>query len=164
MTSELSRSELVKFLILSKRKTYASGGSDSQASVDAVLENSHQLEFRSGKLLYRDIYFGEAFFAGHEIVYHGEDAIWSMCYVGGWTDKLTDLAEVSILGEFLQSALQQVPQEHPFRGPLEHYEAGRPYKYKNNPNGDIDKFKGVEYITRDGVIVYELNYCGGRLR
>lgn len=162
MTLELSQSELIEFLILAKTKTYASGGCSSETSVNAVLECSHQLEFRSGDLLYRDIYFGEAYFVGQETVYYGKDAIWSMSYAGGWTDELTDLAEANVLGGFLQSALRNVPTSYPFRGPLEHRESD--YLYKNTPSGDVNRFSGIEHIIRGGDILYELNYCGGCLR
>jgi hypothetical protein len=162
MMNELSRSDLVRFLVSAKVKTYASGGSSSQASVDPLLEGSHQLEFRSGEFLYRDIYFGGAFFAGEETVYHGKNAVWCMCYAGGWTNSEMAADEIVVLAGLLQSALRHIPSDYPFRGPLEHREAG--YIYTNNPVGDVDRFHGVEAITRDNDLVYELHYCGGRLR
>jgi hypothetical protein len=161
MNDKLSQSELVEFLISAKQKTYASGGSDSQAAVNPVIESSHQFEYRKGELLYRDIYFGESFFVGQETVYHKGYAIWSMCYAGGWTDKLIDPTEVNILGGFLQSALRHIPYDYPFRGPLEHFEGD--HQYRNMPSGDVDRFRGVEHITRGSINVYELNYCGGSL-
>jgi hypothetical protein len=161
MKSDLSENELAEFLILAKKNAYASGGSASSASVDPVLQDSHQLEFRSGDLLYRDIYFGEAFFAGQETVYENKNALWSMSYAGGWTEALIGLGDARILGGFLQSALREVPPRFPFRGPIEYSEDE--YRYKNYPKGDINRFKGNEQILIKNQVVYKLNYCGGRL-
>ncbi len=57
---------LKKFLRDAKRKTYAAEG--GAQSVKALLDGSRQLEFHQGPFLYRDIYFGTAFFSGIEIV------------------------------------------------------------------------------------------------
>jgi hypothetical protein len=159
---EVSKSELVEFLCAAKHTTYASGGSGSQASVNAVLGDSHQLEYRSGELFYRDIYFGEAFFAGQESVYFKDNAIWSMCYAGGWMDPAIAPAQTGMFGGFLQAALKLVPENHPYRGPLE-FRDGE-LLYSNRPNGSISRFKGVEQILSRNVLVYELNYVGGLLR
>ena len=159
MEINIPQTELVDFLIEAKHATYASGGSSSPTIVAPLLKGAHQLEFRSGDLLYRDIYFGQAFFVGQEIVYHRGEAIWSMCYAGGWTENLTEPEEAGALGGFLQSALRHIPKEYPFRGPLEHVEAA--YTYTNKPSGDAKRFAGIEYIKRGGTILYELNYCGG---
>jgi hypothetical protein len=153
--------ELIEFLVQAKRSTYAAGGSDSAAAVPAVLAGSHQLEYRRGDLLYRDIYFGAAYFAGQETVYRGDDAMWAMCYAGGWTDRVADPGQTAELGAFLQSALKQAPKEHPFRGPPE-YRQG-PYTYRNTPDGDYRRFSGVEHIEMGPVVLYQLHYCGGLL-
>jgi len=162
MEKDISRSELIKFLREAKHATYASGGSSSQASVSAVLGDSHQLEYHSGELFYRDIYFGEAFFAGQESVYFRDKAIWSMCYAGGWTDPAITPEQAGIFGGFLQAALKVIPEDHPYRGPLEFCDGE--LLYNNKPIGNITRFNGIEQILSGNMLVYELNYCGGVLR
>jgi hypothetical protein len=157
----LPQTELVAFLLQAKRSTYAAGGSDSQAVVRASLPDSHQLEYRSGDLLYRDIYFGEAYFVGQETVYQGDHAIYAMCYAGGWVQPMPKPAEISRLGGFLQDALKQIPEDYPFRGPLEYRQ--EEVIYRNEPNGDLSRFWGVEQIYIEDLLVYKLHYCGGLL-
>jgi len=160
----LSLSELVDFLLEAKAATYAAGGGSSSAVVEPLLQSSHQLEFLSGSLLYRDIYFGQAYFAGQETVYNDLSAVWSMCYAGGWTEGLNEPELQGPLGAFLQSALGKVPREIPFRGPLKFTSNDGMNVYINEPSGSVERFAGLEKIFREGVIVYELNYCGGLLR
>jgi hypothetical protein len=94
-----------------------------------LLKSPHQLEYASGGISYRGIYFGQSFYAGQETVYHLKQVIWSMCYAGGWTENINDPEKAAVLGGFLQSAMRHIPKEHPFRGPLDHREAG--YNYVN---------------------------------
>jgi len=153
-------SRLVEFLIAAKHRTYAAGGSDSVYAVPALLPGSHQLEYASPDLLYRDVYFGEAHFAGQEVVYMNAIPVWSMCYAGGWTATL-EPAEIERLAGILQAALRAVPAELPFRGPPTFGES--PYVYVNHPQGDLRRFEGVETIQRGRAVLYRLVYTGGRL-
>jgi hypothetical protein len=128
--------------------------------VSAVLQGSHQLEYTSGNLLYRDVYFGEAHFAGQEVVYHRSDPLWSMCYAGGWTIPL-DSNEIQRLAGILQAALREVPAESPFRGPPSFSDP--PYHYHNQVRGNLNRFEGSETMEREGVVLYRLVYMGGSL-
>jgi hypothetical protein len=51
-------------LLEAKRTTYAGRG--DEATVMPLLPGSKQLEYRDGDYLYRDIYFGMAYFVGQE--------------------------------------------------------------------------------------------------
>jgi hypothetical protein len=161
MSQPPSTSDLAKFLAEAKIRTYAAGGAASEAAVPPALQGGHQLEYGEGSLLYRDVYFGEASFAGQEVVYFGEHPIWSMCYAGGWTPRLTEPAEAERVAGVLRAALRRVPEDRPFRGPLEYREG--PYTYRNEPLGELARFRGAEQITKGALVLYELHYCGGRL-
>ena len=56
----INHKSLAQFIVEAKRRTYASQGDD--ASVQALLNGSKQLEYSSGDYFYRDIYFGSAFY------------------------------------------------------------------------------------------------------
>ena len=100
---------LVTFLLDAKHATYASEGGD--AVVAPLLPGAHQLEYRAGPFLYRDIYYGSEQFFGQETVYHADQPLWSMGY-GGW------MLDNSVpLGGFLKEALRHVERDRPFRGP-----------------------------------------------
>jgi hypothetical protein len=58
----LEREQFVDFLLEAKRTTYA--GQGDEATVTPLVAGSKQLEYRDGDYLYRDIYFGMAYFVG----------------------------------------------------------------------------------------------------
>ena len=160
----IDRDRFVAFLLEAKRCTYAAGGEVSEKAVMPLMPGSHQLDYRDGDLLYRDVYFGGAYFVGQETVFLDEEPIWSMCYAGGFTASLTGATEEEQVGAFLQAALREVTAEHPYRGPLALREGA--YLYDNEVHGKPERFWGLESIhhrDRDQVL-YELRYCGGALR
>ena len=150
--------EFVAFLVKAKQFTYASGGSASDTSVDPLLPGSHQLEFYDPPFLYRDIYFGEGFFAGQEIVYLEVAPFWSMCYAGGMIEEGDDIEEVP---GFLRAALKRVEPSAPYRGPSLFKAQG--LQYSNFYSGEVGRFRGREEICRQENLVYELEYFGGYL-
>lgn len=149
--------QLAEFLVQAKRATYAAQG--DSASVTPLLPGSRQLEYRLGDVLYRDIYYGMAYFVGQETVYENGQPIWAMSYAGGMTDANVD---VSSTYQFLQFALRQVEAASPFRGPG--LIRGDGLQYTSQTTGTLENFWGVERISRNRGIVYELRYHGGRLR
>jgi len=162
MKIPIGRDELIAFLIDAKRRTYAAGGSESEAIVTPLLPNSHQFEYRDGSLLYRDIYFGEAYFVGQETVYAGSLPFWAMCYAGGFTTSVNNQSEASEIGRILQAALREVTPERPYRGPST-FRRGI-YSYVNETEGNAYRFSGMETIARGDEVVYRLRYSGGVLR
>jgi hypothetical protein len=150
--------QFVKFLCDAKRATYAA--KDDRSKVAPILGGSNQLEFRSGPLWYRDIYFGGDFFVGQETVYHMKNPFWGMSYAGG-INKGANPDEIPGVYEFLTTALRQVPLSAPFRGPSSFIEGD--FDYKNRILGDMDRFSGVEIILFIGTPIYQLHYSGGVL-
>jgi len=139
-----------------ERQTYASQG--DEASVSPLLPRARRLEYREGALLYRDIYFGFRHFVGQGIVYYDSSPIWAMGYAGGILPTEVDAAE---LYEFLRLALQQVTPERPYRRPR--LLRSRPYLYRDVTHGRVERFWGIETITRGGHVVHRLRYHGGML-
>ena len=150
---------LAGFLLRAKRATYAAQGDD--ATVTPLLPGSRQLEYREGDLFYRDIYVGLAAFAGLETVYRASVVQWSMAYAGGVLVGASDTQTRQVYA-FLRDALKRGTAEAPFRGPARHETFG--YEYVNEWRGGIAEFSGAELIRRDGAVVYQLTYAGGRVR
>ncbi len=115
MALSVSHSAFAAFLVEAKRQTYAAQGDD--ATVAPLVPGARQLEYRQGTFLYRDIYFGSAFFVGQETVYEGDSPVWAMGYAGGVIPP--DLPSSVIRGVygFLRAALRRVGLERPYRGP-----------------------------------------------
>nr|WP_249808652.1 MULTISPECIES: DUF5680 domain-containing protein [unclassified Bradyrhizobium] len=126
-----------------------------------MLAGSKQLEHRAPPYAYRDIYFGMGFFVGQETVSRDDRVIWSMSYSGGVRADITDRS--TLLYKFLRQALLGVSVEEPYRGPRLFEQAGM--TYRNEVEGSLDRFHGVETIARhDGAPLHELHYSGGLLR
>jgi Domain of unknown function (DUF5680) len=155
-----TRQELVKFLLKAKVNTYASQGDDATVK-SPLLPGTHQLEYSEGPFLYRDIYTGNAMFAGQEIVYYSDKPVWTMSYAG---DIPADVSKthVDALVKLLHKALMRVPAEIPYRGPR--WLRDGAYAYSNHPEGRLDSFFGRETIARGKVVLYELRYGGGLVR
>lgn len=148
--------QLAQFLVAAKKQTYAAQG--DSASVTPLLPASRQLEFRLGNVLYRDIYFGFAYFVGQETVYVDDAPVWAMSYAGGILDANAD---ANAMYKFLQFALRQVDAASPYRGPG--LIRGDDFQYTSQTTGTLENFWGIERISRARAIVYELRYHGGRL-
>ncbi|GER84603.1 hypothetical protein KTAU_32390 [Thermogemmatispora aurantia] len=158
---EFEKGDFLAFLLEAKRHTYAALG--DAASVRSLLPGSRQLEWRDRAWLYRDIYFGMAFFVGQEVVSWQAQPVWSMAYAGGVMEELGGQAEkVAAIYAFLRRALRQVSAELPFRGPACWEE--QDWRYINRVEGNLEVFQGEEEITAAGVVLYRLRYCGGFLR
>lgn len=153
----MTNEQLAQFLVAAKRATYAAQGDD--ASVTPLVSGSRQLDFRLGTVLYRDIYFGFAFFVGQETVYVHDAPVWAMGYAGGMVDANADASAVY---QFLQFALRQVDAASPYRGPG--LIRGDAFQYTSQTTGTLENFWGIERISQARAIVYELRYHGGRLK
>jgi len=146
--------ELAQFLVEAKKSTYASGGVQTKGA-----DKSKSFQFRKGKYLYRDRYFGSERFGGEEIVWCEEEPAWLMNYNGRITKKILDRETVFA---FLRQALLQVLVEKPFRGPLSFRRDD--FEYRNSVSGEITWFKGTEEILYQGETVYKVEYSGGVIK
>jgi hypothetical protein len=160
MALSISPTEFMAFLVNAKRQTYAAQGDD--ATVPPLLPGSRQLEYQEGVLCYRDIYFGGAYFVGQETVYEGPNPVWAMGYAGGVMPSSVASHDVGHVYEFLRAALRRVTLERPYRGPSQWHEGA--YVYIDEGQGDVARFWGVETITHEEQVVYQLRYSGGLLR
>ena len=157
---QASREQFVDFLLEAKRTTYA--GQGDEATVTPLVPGSKQLEYRDGDHLYRDIYFGMAYFVGQEVVFHRELAVWSMSYAGGVTPQSRDNPDPRATYAFLRLALRHGGKDEPYRGPAAFTRDG--LTYTNSSSGSLAVFSGVEAISREGAQIYECRYAGGFLQ
>jgi len=147
--------ELSKFLVKAKIATYASEGEVNER----VLENgAKELTFEDHGFKYCDKYYGFNPFIGEEIVWKDNKIIWAMNYFG---KILSDVVSEKKVYKFLQSAMRQVKEERPFRGP-NNFKNGD-FVYVDESTGDVHNFKGIEKILFKGQEIYRLNYHGGSM-
>ena len=143
--------KVIDFLIRAKKATYA--GKGAQAPSSRI--NSHDYNYAEEGLLYLDTYLGGEKFAGEEAVWQENTPIWSMNYVGR-------VVAEGFSGDFLKEALLRVPEEYPYRGPLEY--TNGVFAYRCTVNGDFEWYYGSEVILKNGEIVYECLFHGGIIR
>jgi hypothetical protein len=144
------------FIVRAKAATYVGGGAKSLSR----RPGSHDLEFQNGSFAYLDTYFGGADFIGQEAVWFEGRPVWAMNYYGRiLKPSLITAAEA---GQMIQKSLSALYQEGRFLGGFEHTLGQDTYVDTNE--GDVTSFTGKEWITRDGVKVYELVYHGGLIK
>ncbi len=153
MTAQIREEQeaLRGFLMKAKQHSYAGGG------VARVLaDGCHEFAFEADGFAYRDRYYGDNPFVGEETVWQNGKVAWAMNFYGRVTSDAVPADEVYT---FLQKAMRQVRPERPFRGPASFAEAD--YAYRDESQGDLQAFVGVERILYRGQEVYRLHYHGG---
>lgn len=145
----MNKKTLAGFLIKAKRDGYASGETTTEKENDG--SNSTRCEI--GDFKFHDNWFGGEPFGGREVVWFKNKPVWMMIYYG--EESSHDEKAIPTL----RKALSAMPDEMPARGPkaLRNGE----YAYKNNWQGDIEKFSGEESISKNDKIVYNAKYVGG---
>jgi len=146
--------DLIRFLLRAKRATYAAKAPEQ---AEPSRPGAHDLRYEEAEdgWLYIDSYLGSEQFVGEEAVWKDGAPIWAMNYCGHSVAEGFD-------GDFLRAALMAVPDDAPFRGPIE-YQDG-PLLYCNTLSGNPGWFFGREEIFKSGVSVYECMYHGGIVR
>jgi hypothetical protein len=147
---------LEQFLVKAKLNAYAGEGEGGEG---VLPDGSKEFTFEEGDFSYRDRYFGWNPFVGEEVVWEGNQVVWSMNYYGRVIDDVVPAAEVY---SFLQRAMNQVKTDRPFRGPSSLNEGE--FEYRDESHGTIDQFTGIERIFYRGREIYRLNYHGGSVK
>ena len=144
--------KLNEFLIKFNEAGYASGNEGMWVKEQ---NGSTSINYENGEFKAHDNFFGGEPYGGREVVFQNNKPCWIMVYYG-WVVEDFDKNEVY---KALRNALMNQPKDFPVRGPKEIEFNG--FIYKNNWNGDLERFSGKENILKDGIIVYEASYLGG---
>ncbi|MBS35507.1 MAG: hypothetical protein CMO26_06230 [Thiotrichales bacterium] len=142
-----------EFLALARRETYAIPNGTPLGD-----DTSH-MAFDQGPWRYRDRYAGLNPYGGQELVWFEDNVVWLKNYLAEVTSDVCALGDIYT---FQRLALGQPDPDHLMRGPAE-LRDGR-FRYKNHIAGDIDRFKGEEFIYFDEQAVYHMILHGGRVR
>ncbi len=153
---EFTNKMLEQFIIRAKQNTYVGGGK----RLLPYRLGSKDLQFTEGNWTYHDSYLGESDFIGQEIVYYRLQPVWGMNYLG--TILQPDKITASQAGEMIMKSLSHMYREERFLGGFNYSEG--PLSYIDQSEGDVQLFRGKEYILRDTLLVYELVYHGGVLK
>lgn len=145
----MNTEELRKFLLRVSTTGYAAGEQAFQREAD----QSYSTRDTDGEWSIHDNWFGGEPFGGREVVFYQGKPYWMMVYYGADSGKAEGLIP------FLQEALKNSPEELPVRGPRELKQDE--FKYVNEWNGDLERFRGEEIIFFREQKVYKAEYLGG---
>ena len=151
--------EFTEFLVEAKRSAAPAG---DPTMLQNLLPGSIFLAYARGLYTYSNIYCGYERFSGQETVHYKNRPIWGMGYSGGLVDHYMWDLQPQWIYAVLRSALAQVSEELPFRGPLKYEYYG--FQYVNHPLGHLGEFLGEETIKYRQALVYHLWYVGGFIR
>lgn len=146
---EYNANEIIQFLILAKKNTYAGNALEEQVS---TRPKSHDLIYKNGKFKYIDTYIGGEQFIGEEAVFIDNEPIWAMNYNG------IEINE-KFSSNFLKQALSTVNAKTPYRGQSKFQDGD--YTYICEINGKFEYFNGKEIMYFQDEKVYECNFFGG---
>lgn len=145
-------SNLKQFLIQFNEAGFAS---DNRNMWTKELDGSTSITYENGEYMAHDNFFGGEPYGGREVIFLNNKPSWMMVYYG-WVVEGFDKNEVY---KALRNALMNQPKDFPVRGPKEIEFEG--FVYKNNWEGDVERFSGKEVIMKNNEIVYEADYMGG---
>ena len=148
--------DFLTFLVEAKRSAYPTPDNSTSR---LILPGATQLEYTRGLFAYKNIYCGFERFSGQEVVHYANSPIWGMGYSGGLVNHYMWDLQPQWIYAVLRSALAQVSEEIPFRGPLKFEYYG--FEYSNHPLGHVGEFIGEETIKYREALVYHLWYVGG---
>jgi hypothetical protein len=148
--------QLHAFIVRAKAEAYVGGGKKSLA----YRPDSHDLQVSESEFAYLDSYFGGTDFLGQEVVYWQGRAVWVMNYYGHILEPVSIGAADA--GGIIQESLSNLYQERRFLGGFRHQT--RTGLYIDTNEGDVKSFKGLEWIEKREVRVYELLYHGGLVK
>ena len=147
---------LEKFIVRAKAASYVGSGAKSLSHRPA----SHDLEYHEGEFDYLDSYFGGSDFIGEEVIYYRQQPIWAMNYYG----RIIEPSRINAAeaGQVIKESLSQMYQTGLFLGGFVYHTTYGIYTDTNQ--GDFTSFTGKEWISRDGIVAYELYYHGGLIK
>ncbi len=147
---------LHKFIVRAKAATYVGSGAHSLSR----RPGSHDLEYHDGEFAYLDTYFGGSDFIGEEAVYYQGQPVWAMNYYGRILEptRITGAEAGQVIKESLSLMYHQGRVLGGFEQPTAHG------IYHDTSQGEFTSFTGREWITQEGITVYELHYHGGLIK
>lgn len=147
---------LYDFIVKAKANSYVARAPKCESS----RAGSHDIRFEEGPFSYLDSYFGGTDFLGQEVVYFEGKPVWAMNYYGRIIRPATYNAEMA--GNAVMASLANLYQTGHFLGDSVNETPWGTYHDTNL--GDVEHFKGYEWIVFDGKKVYELHYHGGLIK
>ena len=154
MKPKVGIQDVISFLFYAKPSAYA----NENAMYIKTDLNTKKIEISKENLLFIDEYVGENPFSGVETLFYRRQAVWQMHYYG----KVEGYSNLDEVYGFLKKALRKMDKSLPIRGPKRFHD--NEWKYMLHIEGNIEEFKGEEYIFKDGKKIYKCHIVGGVIK
>jgi hypothetical protein len=152
----VATSGLEAFIVEAKAATYVGNGKVAPP----CRTDSHDLTYENAEWSYRDSYFGGTDFLGQETVWRLGKAVWAMNYYGHIMRP--DLINAERAGHVIKQALTLLYNEGRFLGGFSCRVDG--FDYHDFSTGTYQRFRGLESISKENCMAYELCYHGGLVK
>ena len=142
--------ELKQFLHKANTRGYGS----AEVNEEKLGNGEHIIRFSDGDYEFKDVYYGGEPYAGQEVIFVNNSAVWAMQY-RGFIVEGEDFAPIyAFLGEVLTSTKVGLPRGQDGFSKNE-------FLYNFEMNGGLEDFSASETISKNGKIVYRANFLGG---
>lgn len=148
----MSIKRLRSFIVKAHKSGYASG---EDRTWKKEKDLSTTITYEAGDWQMHDNFFGGEPYGGREVVFYKNKPVWIMVYYG----SIGDSVDTNTVYKVLRDALNQLPEDHPYRGPKNFTQDE--YQYLNSWRGTLESFAGQESIQKNGEELYKANYMGG---
>jgi len=148
----MTTADIQKFLEEADKQGYA----NPDATVAVGYDGGHLIEYIDDAWHYRDLFYGGEPYAGQEVIYYQDKAVWAMQY-RGWLQK-TERPSGHVYA-FLRHALSAGSRSKTYRGPAKFTEDM--FRYANSWSGGFENFEGQEQIYDGEQLIYQAKYMGG---
>lgn len=157
---EFDSKDLIRFIGLAHRNTYAAPAEVRALSRLQVplLPGHKSYTFSNGDWTYYDIYAGEEWAPGREVVIFKERPVWAMSYQGMPKPGVDSNFLKNEAFPFLKNALMNADSNMPFRGPREFI--SNDFRYEFILDGNYKYFRGRESIQHKGLEVFFQHVMG----
>lgn len=158
--TEIDKKELLGFIARAHKNTYAAPKElrEKHKCKEPILSGHKDYHFKEGDWEYHDSYAGSDWAPGREVVFLKGTPVWAMSYQGKHNEKYPSEFFQEQAFPFLKTALRNVSEDMPFRGPSRFKEGD--FEYQFNIEGDFQYFKGRETITFKGIEVFFQDVMG----
>jgi hypothetical protein len=163
--TNIDKKSLLAFIVKAHKNTYAAPQEikSKYKCKKPILEGHRDYDFVDGDFRYHDSYAGIHWAPGREVVFFKTRPVWCMSYQGKTAEGLSDDFIEKIFG-FLQSAMRNIDEKIPFRGPKIFQDKKNGFEYIFIMKGDYQYFTGRESIVYKGKKVFFQDVIGGLIK
>lgn len=157
------KGSLLEFMTKAHKNTYAAPQEikSKYKCKTPILEGHRDYDLVEGDWRYHDSFAGIHWAPGREVIFFKGQPVWCMSYQGQTLEGLSD-DFIEKTFKFLKSAMRNIDEQMPFRGPKLFKEKN--FEYSFVMKGDYQYFNGRESIKYRGKEIFFQDVLGGLVK